>query len=1217
MLPETTSKHLGTATELTCLVPIKSGFLNTLDTRTYATRLRAVFKVLQGLRASSREIRTRRPIVDIVEAARTVHAFSWSILGEQHLLLNVAFDRPWEPYIRVIWKDLGPLLDLFLCNCDGFVPSTGSFDKYAAFIRKNQVDTAFYYPASSLSVDDQRYLIGLEKAFRVTPAAFADAATALVIPGPKETACRDRYADPGEARVQYQLVLESMFGLRGFFPPEPDGDNKDSDDEILRRGTDALLRDSVPPDVAESAARGWLKGPAKLALPTGDSERPTVSDDELQGGIVSPYKRVSHGCMLLARVVNPAAARAFIGQLAAVVTRESASAAFAAWVQNGGDEPDTILRNVAFTFNGLKQLGLTDSMLAPLPKEFRDGMEARAGLLGDVRKNHPEHWQLPRWNVDITASGDVTFVEDLSPELASPRSRRPPVRMATVDIVFVLHARKSRDKDHKWDQAHPLFDEVTQLVRNAFANGVQVVSVQPLRRLSRTSVDNKELSTDHFQFTEGMSQPNARMVKGTRDHVPMGEMLVGFANQRKDKDFPLELRDSLIDKSSFLVVRKLRQHVAVFDAAVERAVQQTGVDREELLGKMMGRRRDGTPMMPKGKDLNDFDFAADESGTTCPFHAHIRRGNPRLPDDPEQSLVVPRIARRGLAYGPTVAEAPPEANRGIMFMAYNASIAEQFEIVQRWMAGGNTPSPTNGTTTYGLQPDPILGLPDVDGTRTYRFKDAHGQMQHVDLGPDPFVSLEWGVYLMTPSIAALEQIAATPARDLASAQQLLAEGERVIARLATVNDWAAALEDVSFQVSGRTAAVLARIRALGGVLRTPYGVIVASTQLGMHVLGNDQLFSVKEYQRRFKQTVGEGYLGVDKGAEYDALSAGPNAALQDITREEACVLSHAVTKQVLTQATQMSHEEAQRIRQTPPDPRIPAQQSVPLPLEPVVSAVLGFLAKKWFDIPDNVAIFVDTPQTRETKLTCPFSFLAASRYVFSSPHPRPKLEELATERGSALLDAVRAFVAAKRSDVSSLSRVPQRLFNSIDDDDRLARVLLGLVFGFVPTVHGSVLQVLAGWLADESFWRMQQVAASATGATATERAEALKVPIEVAMQMRPVPPLLHRTAVQPTTVGTVPVNVGDRVVVAISSMTQETLAGGGSKVMTIFGGDRTVAGHPTHSCPGSHIALGVIHGILLAILEHGPLTPTAGPLTVRVPIASIPPPTDTGPSQFS
>src|SRR5690348_2282790 len=111
MLLDTTSKHIGTATELTCLVPIKPGFINTLDTRTYASRLRAVFKVLQALRTSSREVRTLRPVVDIVEAARTVNAFSWSILAEQHLLLNVAFDRPWEPYIRVIWKDLGRLLD--------------------------------------------------------------------------------------------------------------------------------------------------------------------------------------------------------------------------------------------------------------------------------------------------------------------------------------------------------------------------------------------------------------------------------------------------------------------------------------------------------------------------------------------------------------------------------------------------------------------------------------------------------------------------------------------------------------------------------------------------------------------------------------------------------------------------------------------------------------------------------------------------------------------------------------------------------------------------------------------------------------------------------------------------------------------------------------------------------------------------------------------------
>ncbi len=120
MLREATSKHLGGTTELICLIPIKQGFIEMLDTRTFATRLRVVFKALHELRVAAREVRLVRPIIDIVDVARIVHSFSWAVVAERHLLLNVTFDRPWEPYIRVIQRDLGALIDLFTCNCDGF-----------------------------------------------------------------------------------------------------------------------------------------------------------------------------------------------------------------------------------------------------------------------------------------------------------------------------------------------------------------------------------------------------------------------------------------------------------------------------------------------------------------------------------------------------------------------------------------------------------------------------------------------------------------------------------------------------------------------------------------------------------------------------------------------------------------------------------------------------------------------------------------------------------------------------------------------------------------------------------------------------------------------------------------------------------------------------------------------------------------------------------------
>src|SRR5271154_6718782 len=46
----------------------------------------------------------------------------------------------------------------------------------------------------------------------------------------------------------------------------------------------------------------------------------------------------------------------------------------------------------AFTWNGLRALGLDEDSLASFPEEFKQGMAARAETLGDTGANAPEHW---------------------------------------------------------------------------------------------------------------------------------------------------------------------------------------------------------------------------------------------------------------------------------------------------------------------------------------------------------------------------------------------------------------------------------------------------------------------------------------------------------------------------------------------------------------------------------------------------------------------------------------------------------------------------------------------------------------------------------------------------------------------------------------------------------------------------------------------------------
>src|SRR3982750_715878 len=67
-------------------------------------------------------------------------------------------------------------------------------------------------------------------------------------------------------------------------------------------------------------------------------------------------------------------------------------------------ESDMRWISIAFTFNGLRKLGVDEASLASFPDPFRQGMAARAGILGDTGINHPDHWE------DNIASEDLHAV---------------------------------------------------------------------------------------------------------------------------------------------------------------------------------------------------------------------------------------------------------------------------------------------------------------------------------------------------------------------------------------------------------------------------------------------------------------------------------------------------------------------------------------------------------------------------------------------------------------------------------------------------------------------------------------------------------------------------------------------------------------------------------------------------------------------------------------
>src|SRR4029453_12812736 len=56
-------------------------------------------------------------------------------------------------------------------------------------------------------------------------------------------------------------------------------------------------------------------------------------------------------------------------------------------------ETDMRWVSLAFTFNGLRKLGVDEVSLATFPEPFRQGMAARARMLGDTGINHPDNWE--------------------------------------------------------------------------------------------------------------------------------------------------------------------------------------------------------------------------------------------------------------------------------------------------------------------------------------------------------------------------------------------------------------------------------------------------------------------------------------------------------------------------------------------------------------------------------------------------------------------------------------------------------------------------------------------------------------------------------------------------------------------------------------------------------------------------------------------------------
>lgn len=208
---------------------------------------------------------------------------------------------------------------------------------------------------------------------------------------------------------------------------------------------------------------------------------------------------------------------------------------------------------LAFTWTGLRALGVDEESLATFPAAFREGMASRASILGDTGEAAPEHWLGGLAGDDLHA-------------------------------IAILFSRTDEQCRRSIEEHDKLLDRTD--------------GVRSLSYLDLNATPPFNYAHDHFGFRDRLSQP---VMKGSGEEptpgsgAPLepGEFILGYP----DEDGPvanLPQPEVLSRNGSYLAYRRLEEHVALFrDYLRERS---DSPEAEELLAaKFMGRWRSGAP----------------------------------------------------------------------------------------------------------------------------------------------------------------------------------------------------------------------------------------------------------------------------------------------------------------------------------------------------------------------------------------------------------------------------------------------------------------------------------------------------------------------------------------------------------------------------------------------------------------------------------------------
>jgi deferrochelatase/peroxidase EfeB len=251
--------------------------------------------------------------------------------------------------------------------------------------------------------------------------------------------------------------------------------------------------------------------------------------------------------------------------------------------------PGTRWITIGFTWNGLRALGVNEAALATFPEEFRQGMAARAEILGATGTNRPDNWAGGLASQDLHA-------------------------------IVILFASNIAERE-RCRQEHREY-----LLQQP--DGVKVLS-----SLDLEAAPPFTYAHEHFGYRGSLSQPCIEGMgeEATAESGPpikLGEFFLGYPDE---EGVPVGLPEPevLSRNGSYVAYLRLEQHVGAFRDFL-RQHGNTPEQQEWVAAKLMGRWRSGAPLVVSpGK--ND-----PESGDGLRRRKIIRRGGiygPPLPED--------------------------------------------------------------------------------------------------------------------------------------------------------------------------------------------------------------------------------------------------------------------------------------------------------------------------------------------------------------------------------------------------------------------------------------------------------------------------------------------------------------------------------------------------------------------------------------------------------